>query len=369
MAFALLAAATPGSSLAIRDAVALLPASPWRDATLGLADRGLRAEGRARAAARLAAAGVPGGADPGLGRAQRRDHQGGRDRTAPLPAPRRRAAGLGRGLAAVGLLSAFYGVAIGITQTNPKTVLAYSSVSQMGFVAAVLGMALAAGDGAAAMAAAFYAAHHVLAKGALFLAVGVVAATGARRFWPVLLPAAVLALGFGGLPLTGGYLAKLAVKDPLGGGMVGLLATLAGAGSALLMLHFLAASAPLRARPAATAPAGLVAAVAGDGLRRRRGPLGALFQRRHRQPGGGTRAGSALGRPLAGAARRRARRPAAPLRRPSAAGARGRHRGDRRACRARRLRPGASRWRAPRASCSAGPSPVSPCSRSCSSWA
>ena len=62
------------------------------------------------------------------------------------------------------------------------------------------------------MAAAFYAAHHVLAKGALFLAVGVVAATGARRLWPVLLPAAVLALGFGGLPLTGGALAKLAVK-------------------------------------------------------------------------------------------------------------------------------------------------------------
>jgi NADH:ubiquinone oxidoreductase subunit 5 (subunit L)/multisubunit Na+/H+ antiporter MnhA subunit len=46
----------------------------------------------------------------------------------------------------LGLFSAFYGVAIGITQQNPKTVLAYSSISQMGVIAAVLGMGLAAAD-------------------------------------------------------------------------------------------------------------------------------------------------------------------------------------------------------------------------------
>jgi hypothetical protein len=56
----------------------------------------------------------------------------------------------------------------------------------------------------------------------------------------VLLPAAVLALGLGGLPLTGGAVAKLAVKVPLGNGVVGMLATLSGAGSTLLMLHFVA---------------------------------------------------------------------------------------------------------------------------------
>ena len=43
--------------------------------------------------------------------------------------------------------------------------LAYSSVSQMGFLVAVLGMGLAAGDAGRALAAAFYAAHHVLVKG------------------------------------------------------------------------------------------------------------------------------------------------------------------------------------------------------------
>jgi formate hydrogenlyase subunit 3/multisubunit Na+/H+ antiporter MnhD subunit len=160
-------------------------------------------------------------------------------------------------LAGLGLATAFYGVAVGITQANPKTVLAYSSVSQMGFVAAVLGAGFA-GSAGGATAAAFYAAHHVLAKGALFLAVGVAAATGARRLWPLLLPAAVLALGFGGLPLTGGYVAKLAVKAPLGEGIVGLLATLAGAASTLLMLHFLnrlRSSATLESQ--AVAPPGL----------------------------------------------------------------------------------------------------------------
>jgi formate hydrogenlyase subunit 3/multisubunit Na+/H+ antiporter MnhD subunit len=147
--------------------------------------------------------------------------------------------GWGEALAIAGLLSAFYGVAVGITQANPKTVLAYSSISQMGLIAAVVGMGMASGDRGTPLAVAFYAAHHILAKGALFLVIGVVAVTGSARPWPVLFPAAVLALGLGGLPLTGGALAKLAVKEPLGNGAVSLLATLSAAGSTLLMLHFL----------------------------------------------------------------------------------------------------------------------------------
>ena len=57
--------------------------------------------------------------------------------------------GWGEALVVIGFVSAFYGVAIGITQQNPKTVLAYSSISQMGVIAAALGMALAAGDAGA----------------------------------------------------------------------------------------------------------------------------------------------------------------------------------------------------------------------------
>jgi formate hydrogenlyase subunit 3/multisubunit Na+/H+ antiporter MnhD subunit len=142
-------------------------------------------------------------------------------------------------LAALGLLTAFWGVGCGITQDNPKTVLAYSTVSQMGVAAAALGMGMALAEPATPMAVAFYAAHHVLAKGALFLAVGLASVIGGRRgLWLVLLPALVLALGFGGLPPTGGALAKAAVKAQLGADLVGVLSALSAAASTMLMLHF-----------------------------------------------------------------------------------------------------------------------------------
>ena len=258
LAFALLAAATPGPSLAISEVVAALPQSPSRGLTFALLIAGFGLKMGlvplhvwlpiAHPAAPMPASAVLSGVIIKAGVI-------GLIRFLPLDDV---LPDSGATLTAVGLLTAFYGVAVGITQANPKTVLAYSSVSQMGLVAAVLGMGLAAGHGGTAVAAAFYAAHHVLAKGALFLSVGVVAASGARRLWPVLLPAAVLALGFGGLPLTGGGLAKLAVKAPLGEGVAGLLATLAAAGSTLLMLHFLhrlrSTAAP---QPETGAPAGL----------------------------------------------------------------------------------------------------------------
>jgi multicomponent Na+:H+ antiporter subunit A len=139
----------------------------------------------------------------------------------------------------VGLFSAYFGVAVGITQSNPRTVLAYSSVSQMGLLAAVFGVGLGAGDDAVALAAALYAAHHILVKGTLFLSVGVVQAGGRRRLWWFMLPTAILALSLAGLPFTGGAVAKIAMKGALGSGLVAGLATLSAAGSALLMLHFL----------------------------------------------------------------------------------------------------------------------------------
>ncbi|MGA7181958.1 MAG: hypothetical protein WBY67_01390, partial [Pseudolabrys sp.] len=115
---------------------------------------------------------------------------------------------------------------------------AYSSVSQMGLLAAVLGMGLSAGDQSAPPVAAFSAMFHVLVKGGLFLALGLVAATK-RGIWLVLVPAAVLALGLGGLPLTGGALAKSLAKPVLGNGAIGVFVSLAAVGSTLLMLHFL----------------------------------------------------------------------------------------------------------------------------------
>ncbi len=238
--------------------MAALPQSPWRDAALVFTVAGFAlkigtvpAHGwmpLTYAAAPIPAASVLSGAGVKAGVI-------GLIRFLPLDTAM---PGAGETLVVLGFFSAFYGVAIGITQANPKTVLAYSSVSQMGVIAAVLGMGLAAGDQGVALDTAFYAATHVLAKGALFLAVGVAAVTAARRLRPTLLVAAVLALGLGGLPLTGGALAKLAVKAPLGDGVVGLLANLSAVATTLLMLHFLQCLARTAAQEQqATAPAGL----------------------------------------------------------------------------------------------------------------
>jgi multicomponent Na+:H+ antiporter subunit A len=258
MAFVFMATAVPDGSVAIRDAVAVLPGSPWCNTALTLLILGFGLKiglvpghvwmPLAYAAAPIPAAAVLSGAAVKAGVI-------GFIRFLPL------GTGMpewGGALTAVGLFSGFYGVAIGITQQNPKSVLAYSSVSQMGLLAAALGMGLAAGDSSAAFGTSFSAAHHVLVKGGLFLAIGVAAIAGARS-WPVLIPASVLALSLGGLPLTGGALAKLAVKAQFGDGIVGLLTALSAAGSTLLMLHFLGRLVQTGARdPEAPPPAGYI---------------------------------------------------------------------------------------------------------------
>lgn len=148
-------------------------------------------------------------------------------------------------LVAAGLFTAYYGVLIGLTQSNPKTILAYSTLSQMGIVVTVLGTAVGAVASNAVETATFYALNHGLAKGALFLAVGVIAASG-RLLWPVMLATALVAGAIAGLPLTGGALAKLAIKDPLGGGPAAILVDLAAVGTSLLLLRFLIAAAGTR---------------------------------------------------------------------------------------------------------------------------
>ncbi len=254
-AFALLARAIPGPSLAIADAVAALPEAQGRGLILTLlaAGFGLKAGlvplhvwlPLAHPAAPMPASAVLSGAIVKAGVI-------GLLRFLPYDGT---LTDWGAGLGAVGFLTAFWGVAAGITQANPKAVLAYSTVSQMGVVAAVLGFGLYAGAPGTAMAAAFYAAHHVLAKGAMFLGIGVAGATGRRWLWPLMLaPALVLVLGFGGLPLTGGALAKAAVKAQIGDGMLGLLSALSAAGTTLLMLHALRRIATLAHEDAGARP-------------------------------------------------------------------------------------------------------------------
>ncbi len=122
----------------------------------------------------------------------------------------------------LGLASAFYGVMVGLTQKVPKTILAYSSISQMGIIltAVGLGLTLPGHHSEILLVITLFALHHGLCKGTLFLGVGVIQAcdgTKRRLIWYALcLPALALA----GAPLTSGmavkYLLKLQSVNALG---------------------------------------------------------------------------------------------------------------------------------------------------------
>jgi formate hydrogenlyase subunit 3/multisubunit Na+/H+ antiporter MnhD subunit len=124
--------------------------------------------------------------------------------------------GWGATLIVLGLLGAVAGVGIGSLQSDPKVLLAYSSVSQMGLISTAVGIGLAvpAAAGMTTLAAVTYAVHHGLAKAALFLGVGVRKAGGDARHHRWLLAGMTLAsLSLAGAPLTSGWLAKQALKD------------------------------------------------------------------------------------------------------------------------------------------------------------
>ncbi|MEM8853196.1 MAG: hypothetical protein AAGD34_05795, partial [Pseudomonadota bacterium] len=98
---------------------------------------------------------------------------------------------------------------------------------------------------------AFYALHHGLAKGALFLSVGVVDHTAAHHRKLILAFIALIALSVAGLPFSGGAAVKAALKS-LFDGPAGLAVTASATGTALILARFWFA---LRARPAETAAA------------------------------------------------------------------------------------------------------------------
>jgi formate hydrogenlyase subunit 3/multisubunit Na+/H+ antiporter MnhD subunit len=120
-------------------------------------------------------------------------------------------------LIAMGLVAAFYAVLVGYTQDDPKTTLAYSSISQMGVMTVALGIGLSEPEAwrAALPVLLLYALNHGLAKGALFFGTGVALATGRARHgrWLVIGGLALPALAIAGAPWTGGGMAKYALKD------------------------------------------------------------------------------------------------------------------------------------------------------------
>ncbi len=119
---------------------------------------------------------------------------------------------LGRNVAIVGLVAAYWGAFRGVRLGDSATVLGWSSISQSGLVTVLVGAALASGEPGFVAVLTLYAVHHGIAKGALFTGSDdTVAMTPAARRW-LLLPALALA----GAPLTSGAAAKLAMKSELG---------------------------------------------------------------------------------------------------------------------------------------------------------
>lgn len=165
----------------------------------------------------------------------------------------------GRVLVVAGVVGAFASVPIGLAQRNPKTILAYSTISQLGFLTIVVGVALAVPELAPACvtAAVIYAVHHGLAKAAAFLAVPVWQHHAHRRGgW--LVPAGTLVAGLAivGAPLSSGAVGKYAAKNAVEGVVIGgfdLVSLLpwVATGSTLLLIRFWARLRTMDIEPAA----------------------------------------------------------------------------------------------------------------------
>lgn len=111
----------------------------------------------------------------------------------------------------LGLTSAFGGVLLGLGQNRIKTVLAYSTISQMGLITSTLALQFLIPEQREWLLGiiGLLALHHGLNKAALFIACG--QSPGLSR-WRLLL-FALPAISLAAAPLSTGALAKLALKD------------------------------------------------------------------------------------------------------------------------------------------------------------
>jgi formate hydrogenlyase subunit 3/multisubunit Na+/H+ antiporter MnhD subunit len=147
-----------------------------------------------------------------------------------------------------GVAAALLGAVAGVLQKNPKTVLAYSSISQLGIIVTGLGIGLLQPEAWPSILTAvlIYIAHCALAEGALFLGIGPVQeAESTCEIIAVrcgmLLPALVLA----GAPFTSGALAKITLKSNLEflpeswAGVFGVLLPVAAVGISAMMIRLL----------------------------------------------------------------------------------------------------------------------------------
>lgn len=163
-------------------------------------------------------------------------------------------------LLGLGLVNLFYGALTGLLRRDAAETLAFSSVSQMGYLMLITALAWHAPElrPGLMIVVTLYAVHHGLAKGSLFMATGLL-----REGRPATaLPRAIMsagivlpALAIGGLPFTSGAAVKTALKEQLPAAGLEALSLVVQAGavvSTLIMLRTLwlmremAANAPSR---------------------------------------------------------------------------------------------------------------------------
>jgi hydrogenase-4 component B len=169
-------------------------------------------------------------------------------------------------MVSLGFAAALGAAIYGLTQVDPKTNLAYSSISQMGVMTLLLGIGLYGGIPAGLLlpAIALYAFNHGTAKALLFMGTALPARVGGN--WRILMWAGlgtgVLAIAGG--PLTGGLWTKYLVKTFLGESSLPgaktflLLLTLSAVTTTLLLSRFLHLLHKIKAPSGNVAPAFLL---------------------------------------------------------------------------------------------------------------
>ncbi|MDY6826716.1 MAG: complex I subunit 5 family protein [Bacillota bacterium] len=135
---------------------------------------------------------------------------------------------LGNALMWIGIITMFLGAVMAILQSNMKRILAYSSVSQIGYIVAAIGAAaLMNGEGGMGFAGAVYhVINHAFFKAGLFMMVGTVfmftrelelpRLGGMFKKMPLVgITFLIAAFGIAGIPGFNGYASKTLIHDAL----------------------------------------------------------------------------------------------------------------------------------------------------------
>lgn len=144
----------------------------------------------------------------------------------------------------IGSITIVYAAVVGLMQTGAKVVLAYSSISKMGLMSVLIGVAMNSPQYSREIliAVVFLAAYHGLAKASLFLGEGIVRALNTKlSLLLLMLPALVLAAA----PFTAGSMVKTLItptfdnlKAPWAGPLPMIL-LISSFASAMLMARFM----------------------------------------------------------------------------------------------------------------------------------